>query len=180
MSLIVKLRLFKGEEKYDRNGKLISQNQLYKIPYGGIEWDKFKKNVKYSFTNAEVVGVQKETTEEKIKEHGGKNHPYLEYSYEDVSDFAHISAEIKAAFEAPKAAMTPEQRRIAELEAKLDALVNGKKEAPKVEVLTDSIKEPGQEEMEATRKEYFDAIGKKPGRMSFENMVIAINEAKTK
>ena len=181
MELIVKMRLFSGKIHYDENGNVTSTNQLYKIHYGGVNWDKFKKNVTHSFSKAVVLGVQEEHTKELTKEHNGKNHPYLEYSYKDVANIDAIKAEITALYEAPAKALTPDQKRIELLEAKIEAMINATSKPVKVKVKEEVIIDEDEAalELEMIRDEYLEVVGKKPSHLSKKATLIkAINEAK--
>lgn len=184
MKLIVKMRLFKGKETYDKNGKINSENQEYKLEYGGLEWSERLKGLKNLCTRAEVIGVQEEHTELKHKEHAGKQHPYLEYSYKDVDDISKYVKEVEAAFSEPKPELTADQKRIADLEAKLEAVLNAGNKEQKPKEVKEEVKSEVDEEfearkLEATRNEYLEVIGKKPHhKASIENMTEAIKNAK--
>lgn len=175
---IVTLRLYRGEEKYNKEGKLISESQLYKVSHGTHDWNLFKKNIGYTFTSAEIVAVNKQSKELVDVEENGVKRKNTLFSYESVDISDTLKAEVHAIFNAPKKELTPEQKQIAELKAQLDALTNASKAKPVVkEAAKAPVSKENSEELESLRSEYAELFGKKPSHlMKVESLKKAINE----
>ena len=115
---IVHLRVYRGERlSFDANGKVQNENHLVKTHEDSQEY----KNL---LTSLKISGYCKVEVDNVLKLEGG--------SYNEV-DAPDIAKEVKEAFEAPRQEkeLTPDQKRIAELERKLEAVLTGKKEKPK-------------------------------------------------
>lgn len=142
---VVHLRVYKGngrneELSYDENRKVQNENILVKLTHDTLEWLNFIKNLK-------VLGYVKPTVEKVIE---GKE--------ENKELVATIQKEVDSVNKPAEKEMTVEQKRIAELEAKLDALMNGGKapKAPNKEV------KDADDSLDAIRAEYEKVVGKKP------------------
>jgi len=138
----VHLRVYKGngrneELSYDSSGKVQNENILVKLSHNSLEWSNFIKNVK-------LLGYVKPTVE-----------AFLVDDEEDKSKIDAIQKEVDNANKVQEVELTPEQKRIAELEAKLDALVGGKKDKKQP-------KDTKNDDLEAVRAEYEEVVGKKP------------------
>lgn len=109
---VVHLLLIKGAKLVDEKGNIANIHQRSKHIYNTLEWKNLLKCVvSMGFTSFEVEKV----TEEK---EGG----FFTIDTPEV-----IIDELKAVFNPEvKVELTPEQRRIAELEAKLEMLMSGK------------------------------------------------------
>lgn len=120
--IIVHLRVFKP--MYTAGGKarnqisrgedneILNDNQLVKIRYGHKEWDNYLSGLNASgWFKADVVGV-----------FVPKGLDYEEVT--EVPQFASITEEVKAAFKTAEVAMTPEQKKIKELEEKIEKLLD--------------------------------------------------------
>jgi hypothetical protein len=58
MSKVVKLRLFIGEEAYNKEGKLVTKNDTVKLIYGGKEWKNVLNNAGlFGYSSAKVISV---------------------------------------------------------------------------------------------------------------------------
>lgn len=181
---LVKLRVYKGKESYDKQGNLISDSQTVKLFHGTLEWNNFKKNAKVIYTNAVVEGLFNEKVTIKTETIKGKEVENQEFEYISKEIPQELKDEVRYMFE-NEVILSPEERRIQELEAKLDALMNGsksKKETKKAESKTET-KEPNtevDEELEVLRDEYKEVVGKKPSHlMKAETLRNKINEAKS-
>lgn len=130
----VKLRVFKGKKTYDENGNITSQNHTMDAPiYESLEWNNFMKN----FTLVGYIDVKVEKVSEIIyteKKKEGKEGVDVSVSYEPLSESDEKFIEVVQAVEKakkpeePKAELTAEQKRIAELEAQ-NAAINAKLDA---------------------------------------------------
>ncbi|WP_428743189.1 hypothetical protein [Tenacibaculum sp.] len=119
---IVHLRVYRPHNNEarvlkDENGNILNENHLVKIEHNSFEWLKYFKNVNVFYFKVEVEKVLKPTKDGK---------------YEELKDIASYKKEVEDLLKPKtKVEQTPEQKRIAELEAKLDALVNEKTTAKK-------------------------------------------------
>lgn len=131
---IVHLRVYRGEDiNYTSDGKIKNENQLVKITHNSVEWANFLRHLKSNRYGAVEV--------EKVLD--GKDH-------EEVRDVSDIKKEVALAFSgAEKKVLTPEQQYIAELESKLKAIKEVKKDGR-------------EEELEAATEEYKKVFDKKP------------------
>lgn len=109
---IVHLRVYKGLQLfYDANGKVMNPNQVVKLTHDTIEWKNFIKNLPGLGFNS--IKVEKMLSGDDFKE--------IEISKEIVEEVENI-------FKKKETELTPDQKRIADLEAKIEALT--KKEKP--------------------------------------------------
>lgn len=112
---IVHLRVYKGTQMtFDANQKPLNENQLVKMSYNSFEWDNFMKM-------AGRNGYCKMEVEEVIEVSGiGKDE-----KTEPVEDITAIKAAVKNAINPEQeVVLTPEQKEIKELKAKLEAFMN--------------------------------------------------------
>jgi hypothetical protein len=152
---------------YNADGSVKTENHITKVEYGSLMWGLYLKNLKTEYGAATVERV----VEEKVSESGEK-------SYEEVKDFAHISKEVELCFEGEAKPMTPEQKKIAELEAKLELLLSGGTKNTK-EVVKEAA--APSEDIDALRKEYEELYGEKPHHLfKAEKLITLINEKKSK
>ena len=126
----VKLRLYRGKKTYDENGNVSSDNQLMDAPtYPSFEWDSFINKFPMLYTGADVVEVKEVvfTSKQNEMEKDGVMIITTSYDKDSVKDQKIIKIKdiVKGAFskESP-VELTPEQKRIAILEAKIEALTN--------------------------------------------------------
>ena len=171
--LIVHLRVFRGKTlnnlDYNKDGYIKTEIHVTKVEYGSQMWSLYTSKLKTEYTAAIVEDV----IEVKVNEAGVK-------VYEPVSDFSNIKNEVASFFESEEKAMTPEQKRIAELEAEMKELRQSLKstyvepKAAKQESATGFISE-----LEERRKEYEELFGEKPHhKMSIDTLVEKIDAKK--
>ena len=140
----VKLRLFRGKKTYDENRNVSSDNQLMDAPiYPSFEWDNFIKKFPMLYTGADVVGVKEVvfTSKQNEMEKDGVMIITTSYDEDSVKDstIAEIKDIVKGAFSKESVIeLTPEQKRIAVLEAKLEALTNPSPKRAKESFISDS------------------------------------------
>jgi hypothetical protein len=105
----VVLQIFKGQKiSYDEQKNVQNENQEMTLTYGDIAW-------KQHLNNLRLLGLCKVEVK---KVYDGENE--IEVSQE-------LKDEVQKAFlNVKEAVLTPDQKRIADLEAKLEALTNGK------------------------------------------------------
>tara|TARA_R110002124_G_scaffold283449_2_gene459511 strand:- start:29842 stop:30291 length:450 start_codon:yes stop_codon:yes gene_type:complete len=128
---------------YDENQKLLNENGITKLSYGSLEWDNYLRKLKsHSFCKVSVESVSSVVSKG------------LEAEYKKVESFEYIIDEIDVAMEGAKKALTAEEQRIQVLEAKLELLLNPKKEVVK--------SEPKGDELNEVREEYTKLFGEKP------------------
>jgi hypothetical protein len=175
---ILTLRLYRGKENYDKKGNLTSENQLYKIPHGTPEWDQFKRNVGLTFTKIELIEVNKQTAKRvEVETLSDKKAYNTEYSYEKIAITPELQKEVDSILGTPEIELTPDQKRIAELEAKLELLIEGKKDGP--ETPTDLKPELTAEQIESIKDEYTSLFGAKPHhKKGIEAIIAEIEEFK--
>lgn len=119
---IVHLRVYKndgtGSVSYNADKTIKNENILVKLQHLSLEWNNYLKNLKYlGFVKVEVERVVPEGVKAKENEH------------KDKSKFKAIIDEVNKAFKGKEKELTPEQKKIAELEAKIDALSKSKPKA---------------------------------------------------
>lgn len=144
---IVHLRVYRGGDlNYTADGKIKNENQSVKITHDTVEWSNFLRHLKSNQYGK--VEVEKVLDPLKMNE---------KTELEPISDKDKLEAikkEVSKAFNGPEneVVLTPEQKKIAELEAKLDALTNkgDKKEPNDVD-----------DELSKAREEYVKVFGKK-------------------
>lgn len=184
---VLTLRLYRGKETYDKKGNLTSENQLYKIPHGTPEWDQFKRNVGLTFTKVELVEVNKQIAKRvEVETLSDKKAYNTEYSYEKIEVTPELQKEIDSIFGTPEIELTADQKRIAELEAKLELLIEGKKEGGLSDPEKDEPKTPTDpkpeltaEQIEAIKDEYTSLFGAKPHhKKGIEAIIAEIEEFK--
>lgn len=141
---IIRVRAFRGTElNYDANGKIKNENNTIAYEYGSKLWDLFLKNIKLNG----YCKVNVESVKELIKD----------AEYKTIEDISKFEKEVQDAFVGTVVEkLTPDQKRIAELEAKLELLINAnstEKETVKDEEVSD---------INVLREKYSELYGKKP------------------
>lgn len=142
---IVKLRVYRGTElNYDANGVIKNENQIVALEHNSKSWVLFMKNL-------HLNGYCKVNVESAFKE-------YEKGGYDEIKDVSELEKEVQLSFNQLKEkVLTADQKRIAELEEKINTLISTKKE---------SKKEPKKEELEEDKDsviaEYTEVVGKKP------------------
>ncbi|HQZ51028.1 MAG TPA: hypothetical protein PLF17_10915 [Chitinophagaceae bacterium] len=144
---IVHLRVYKGLQLfYDANGKVMNPNQIVKLTHDTIEWKNFMKNVQsLGFSSIKVEKMLEGTTLEEI----------------EISK--QVEEEVANVFKKKEVELTADQKRIADLEAKLEALTK-KEELKGINLLS---------ELSA---EYEALTGKKPHHLWKESKLVELIE----
>ncbi len=153
----ISVRVYKGSKmSFDAKGNAQNENQSIKYVHDTVEWANFLKNISANgYCKVEVESVK---VIEKVKENN--------FFVDKVSDYENIDAikkEVEIAFKnQTEEKLTPEQQKIADLEAKLNALLGKKEEV--VEEKPKKVKQEtsNPEDIEVLREEYKKAFGKKP------------------
>lgn len=144
---VVTLRVYRGRQmSYDAQGNVQNENQLIKLPHDTVEWTNFMKNI----TSNGYLKVDVE------------NYQFFEKGEWKDSDKAMVEKELEINMtKQTEVAMTDDQKRIAELEAKLEKLLarDEKKSSKKVEVEEKPIED--KKERENLRIEYAELNGGK-------------------
>jgi len=146
-NLVIHLRWVKGKQlSYDGQGELQNENGLTKLRYGTLGWVNYLKRLKtHGFCEVTAVAA-----------FDGK-------SYEELEVPEEIALEVVNAIKEADVVLTAEQQRIADLEAKLEALINKDKPVKKVkevkssENFNEAFEEAVKEEKPAQQKR-----GRKP------------------
>ena len=153
---IVHLRVFKGREMlYDADGNVRTPSQIVKLTHDTVEWKNFLNNLPATFGMAKVEKV--------LQEVDGK--------FDEVSIPSEIVKEVENVFKAPEKELTPEQKRIADLEAKLEAITKGNKPQKGIDLLAD---------LKAKYKSMTDAIPNPDWTVQEYQDIIADMEAASK
>lgn len=181
----VKLKVYRGKKSYDEHGNMTSANQSMDLsPYLSMEWNKWMENATLvGYTGAEVLKVCDIVHTEHTERDGKKVEPYNITTHEPVKNGDPIVDEIKVAvkkafIKTPEIALTPEQQKMADMQAEMDqlkAMIKGgntakpASKAPKVNpVVTETELEATEEEadvddideLEDLRAEWFELTGK--------------------
>lgn len=184
---VISLRTYKGSKMlFDENGKAENENQIVKIQYGSLEWENF-------LNMANRNGYCKIEVEKAQEVSGfGENE-----KVEPIKDLTKYQEEVDARFKKEvKVELTPEQKRIAELEEKLEKLISGKEdekvneiEVNEPETVTENnedVKDDSDvndypKDPEELRSYYEELMGKKPHhKASDETLIEQMNEFKSK
>ena len=145
---IIKLRCYRGSElNYTAEGKVKNENNLVSLAHGSKNWVIFMKNLSLNgFCKVEVEKAFNDLGESK---------------YEEIKDLEIYKEEVSKSFKSEKeVALTPDQKRIAELEAKLEAFMSGNTD--KKEVKTEKVETKTESNIDDVKKEYEKIVGKKP------------------
>lgn len=156
----VRLRVYKGQKmSYDENGKPQNENQKVTLVHDTAQWKNYLKTLR---ANRFIkVDVEEVFYAESVKKEDG----FFKDEITEVEGklIAKIKQEVKEAFELPKKQMTEQEQRIADLEAKLEALTNG---ATKTSDIGGEIPPDDDEDIDALKAEYEKVVGKKPHHMA--------------
>lgn len=166
----VKLMLYRGKKTYNEHGKVSSDHQEMDAPmYPSLEWDKYVDNINQLYTGADVLSVKEIIKTVKQNPDLPKGEVLVTVTLEDeVSKevIDKVSGQIKSTFAAPEKELTPQEQRIADLEAKLEALVSGTKvevvkAAPKIDntPIDDDV-----DDIPALRMKYITLTGSEPDK----------------
>lgn len=166
----VNLRVFKGQKmSYDENGNPQNENQQVTLPYDTVQWKNYLKTLRANrFIRVDVESVFY------VDQKKDENNFFVDTIKEAEDELvSKIKKEVKESFELPKPELTQEQKRIADLEAKLEALLSaGSQNA--------TAKSNGKsDDLDSLKKEYEEVVGKKPHHMAkAETLKKEIEEAK--
>jgi len=158
------------------NGKVVNDNHLVKLAYGSFSWDNYMKNLQASgIIKVDVVGFLKKDYKE-----GPFTYDEAKGVQAEVDTAMTVQAEVK---------LTPDQKRLAELEAKYNALIE--EQAGNSEEKPEEEEAPAQEgndsrsgndaeaeaALEAVRAKYTEVFGKPPHHMKqLKGLTEAIDE----
>lgn len=170
---MVHLRVYKGAKMfYDENGKAQNENQLVKIQHGSFEWNNFLKMAKLNgYCKIEV---------EKVLDVSGF---YEDEKILEVDDVGLYEKEILESTKEKEKELTPEQKRIQELEKKINSLLKKEtdsKDVKQIDVKDAQVEDGFPEELEDVQKLYEEELGKKAHyKASRETLIQQIKENKT-
>ena len=116
---------------YDADGNVRTPSQIVKLTHDTVEWKNFLNNLPATFGMAKV---------EKVLSDLGNG------EYKEVENPVEITKEVEAVFKTPEKELTPEQKRIAELEEAVKALSKGNKSTKGIDLLEELKKECGEED----------------------------------
>ncbi|WP_299116921.1 hypothetical protein [uncultured Winogradskyella sp.] len=126
---IVHLRVYKSngmgnKVSYDENRKVQNENTLVKLQHNSLEWTNYLKNIRFlGYIKVDVEGAY-------LIDEANLEDPKTTEVKGDV--LKSITVEVEQAFSGNKEVeLTPEQKKIAELEAKIEALSKPKKSTNK-------------------------------------------------
>lgn len=172
--LSVHLRVYRGKTlSYNAQGEVTTENHLVKLEHNTAEYKRFLSMLR---ANGFIeVKVEKVLNISKPVEGKTKDEPGY---YEEVKDFKDITKEVNLALnpDGAEKELTADQKKIADLEAKLDAFMNGgnkaKEDSKKTEivktdedkkVLTDALTNPApaNDKLKNARDKYLEVFGKK-------------------
>lgn len=172
---IVKVRVFIGALLKKEDGSYKTENHTVKIPKPSKEWNLFLEHAKKMYSKVELIEVTKENIEFGKKMVKGKEVPTQNHTYKVVDSSEDIKNAIADIY-ANKAELTDDQKKIAELEAKLNAVLEQNSEKPKKPTKQKKDIDPKLEEL---RAKYTELYKKKPNHlMKVESLEKAINEFK--
>lgn len=161
------LRLYKGSEIFTgEDGKVKNENQEVTLQIDSLEFNNYVKHLPFS----QYGKVKLEKTfqvETSYNDENGTFHPEV---VTEIDTPTEVVQKIASMFVPKAVQMTPDQEKIAELTAKVEAMSksqpnpeNGK--TPKIS--TDEQSEPT--ELDALRLEYEALLGKKPSHLMKED-----------
>lgn len=147
---IIKLRCYRGTElNYDQDGKVKNENNLVSLEHGSKNWVIFMKNLSLN-------GFCKVEVEKGFKVLGNGE-------YEPIENLEEFTKEVAKNFKQEKEeVLTADQKRIAELEAKLEAFMNGDSKKETKVAKTEKVEVKTESNIDDVKKEYEKIVGKKP------------------
>jgi hypothetical protein len=119
-SLSLKIELNRGWKQLDKSKPSVEDKEVISVRYGDKGWFNFLENI--GTTGALSAKVVKAFTPSKDKDIEGEATKYDQLIDHDVVDS--INVELEKAFGKDAKPLTADQQRIADLEAKIDALMN--------------------------------------------------------
>jgi len=187
--LSVHVRVYRGKTMtYNAKGESTNENHVVKLEYNTAEYKRFLSMIRANgFIEAKVEKVLDLTKKVEGKEKNEAGY------YEEVKPFEDIQKEFDVALnpEGVEKPQTAEQKQIAELTARLDALTGGKEGAKDIKVNDAKNVDAGSKtekvelsddkkaELKVAREKYVELYGKKghPG-WSVEELNVKIAEFK--
>lgn len=161
---IVRLRVYKGQKmSFDETGRPQNENQKVTLTHDTVQWTNYLKNLRANgFIKVDVENVQ---YIDSVKGDDGFFSDVVTPCEQSLID--DIRHEVKTAFEFTVAVQTPEQKKIAELEAKINALASGsakvyEKPVKEIKVEAEEVKTESKEDISDLRAEYEKKFKKKP------------------
>lgn len=173
----VTLRIYKGSEIVKgENGQVKNENQEVTVQIDSLEFQNYVKHLPFSqYRRVDIVRCFEVTN--------GFNDEEGKYHAEDVKAIEtpeEVQTAIESMFKSKKVQLTPDQQKIADLEAKLEMLMKAQPnpendKAPKI-----SVNEPAEPSLlDELRAEYEALAGKKPNHLMKEDKLQEkINELK--
>lgn len=120
MRVQLKLRLYYGKQMYDSKGNVVTRNEGVSIQYDTLEYINFMKHLIANGVSS--VKVEKAYNLDKINDKESVGSPNRYKEIEDVSEYEN---DIKKYLEVPEKELTPEQKKIKDLEEKINSLMQG-------------------------------------------------------
>ena len=155
----ISLRVYRGKQmSYDAQGNVQNENQLIKLTHDTKEWTNFMKNlITNGYLKVDVADVK--LVEKKKDEDGFFRDVITQYDDKEM-----IMKEVAMVFKAQTTKpLTPAEKRIAELEAKINKLLAQSEEAVIIEEVTVDSKKADKKVLEGLRIDYADLNqGRKP------------------
>ena len=157
--LVVRLRLRRGKETYDKHGNLNSPNHEMDSPiYPSYEFDKFVKNLSMLYTGVDVLGVKELVNVSKQNPFEKEGVMIVTPTYEIFTDEEKVKELTELAGSSfrqeEKKELTPEQKQIAELKAMVEELKNAGKSKPKVEAPKEPATDDDLDDITELRDDY--------------------------
>ena len=156
---VISLRVYRGKQmSYDAQGNVQNENQLIKLTHDTKEWTNFMKNlITNGYLKVDVADVK---LVDKVKDEDG----FFRDVISQYDDKEMIMKEVEMVFKAQtQVPLTPAEKRIAELEAKINKLLAQSEEAVIVEEQKAKkvSKKADKKVMEGLRIDYADLNGGK-------------------
>lgn len=148
--LVITLRVYKGKETYDKNGKLNSETQTFKLRYARLEWRIFLKTInQLNYSKVEAIKCLDVTKR-------GNQH--------EVGIPESVHSDIKKATGAVEVPLTPEQQEIKKLKAQMEEMKGLiKSSKPKKKEKKEPVQTTKAEmTLEDAKKAYQEKFNKKP------------------
>ena len=123
MRVQLKLRLYYGKQMYDSKGNVVTRNEGVSIQYDTLEYMNFMKHL--IANGVSMVKVEKAYN---LDETNDKESVESPNRYKEIEDISEYENDIKKYLEVPEKDLTPEQKRIKDLEEKLESLLQNQPE----------------------------------------------------
>ncbi|MGV2452442.1 UNVERIFIED_CONTAM: hypothetical protein POZ17_19720 [Ralstonia mannitolilytica] len=123
MRVQLKLRLYYGKQMYDSKGNVVTRNEGISIQYDTLEYMNFMKHLIANGVSS--VKVEKAYNLDEANDNESVQSPNRYKEIENVSEYEN---DINKYLEVPEKELTPEQKRIKDLEEKLESLLQNQPE----------------------------------------------------